>query len=60
MIFWSAVTIRLRNHATPKGASAKKGVSPGVGRIDAYDSDYVKWCRTPRSQVAEEALGQNG
>jgi hypothetical protein len=42
MIFWRAVTIRFRSHATPEVASAENGVSQGSGRIDAGDLNYVK------------------
>jgi hypothetical protein len=42
MIFWRAVTIRLRSHATPEAASAENGVSAGSGLIDADDPDYVE------------------
>jgi hypothetical protein len=42
MIFWRAMTIRFRSHATPGAASAENGVSLGSGRIDADDLDYVE------------------
>jgi hypothetical protein len=42
MIFWRAVTIRFRSHATPEAASAEIGVLLGSGLIDAGSLNYVK------------------
>jgi hypothetical protein len=42
MIFWRAVTIRFRSHATPEAASAENGVSLRSGRIDTDNLNYVK------------------